>query len=197
MKPLKKILFIAVILIFLSGCGLEKIPPNEPKKEENKKIVSGAKDILNSIQNMPSSQNTKKYEDKTSGFRFQYPIQWEMDGDSEKSGNFILLNPELVNGVSYSDYMSFQVSSDSFEEIKKKIEDRDRMENGASLNAFIEVKNIQMEGISVITGTHSTAIGLDEIFYYFPLKTKKGGLYVEFRDRTPRVEALLKTVQIF
>lgn len=63
MKPLKKFLFIAVTLIFLSGCGTQIIPSSALPEKTNSNFNS---------QNVKEEKNSYTYSD----FSFNYPKEW-------------------------------------------------------------------------------------------------------------------------
>lgn len=134
--------------------------------------------------------NWLTYTNDEYGFSFRYPEEWILN---EQPNTISLQSPELV-GNTYADSFTVEVTENDFDNQKKQIEDSDLIDGNLSLSKFNDdVAESSINGLAAKVGTHSTAIGLDEKYYFISL-SNDGALYFEFLKPTEKVNTLIEDV---
>lgn len=131
-----------------------------------------------------------KYENEEYGFSFKYPKEWVLNESSTGVG----LNSLDLVGSTYLNSVTLLITKNDFDAQKKEIENSDIVEGGVSLSKFnSDIHEVQLEELTATVGTHSTAIGLDEKYYYISLPNEYA-VYFEFLKPTAQVNLLVDQV---
>lgn len=150
--------------------------------------ISNRNDNVNVVEIDTSDWQT--YTNEEYGFSFRYPGGWILN-DQQK--NISLYSPELV-GSTYANSFTIEVTENDFDSQKNQVEDSDLINGNLSLSKFNDdVEQSNINGLAVKAGTHSTAIGLDEKYYFIPLPNDVS-LYFEFLKPKEKVNTLVEDV---
>ena len=164
------VLFIFCIFFF-GGCGFDLRNENNnvaELTEENNTHIEKIKE------NETNEENTYTlFTDDVLDITFEYPRDWNI----EHSDQTISISNKQEWPESFS--LFIRNKQESFEEIRTFIESMDIVE-GKTLNGFFDIEHEIINGISVIKGKASSAIGHVEHFYFFELSDHN--LWVTFWD---------------
>lgn len=164
--------------------------------------VSKVQTVLSEIEDVESQINTNQnmliaetsdwqtYKNEEYGFSFEYPEGWIL----EESQNIISLHsPDLVSN-SYADSFTLEVTKNDFDSQKNEVENSDLIDDNISLSKFNnDIKELSINGLESKTGTHSTAIGVNEKYYFISLSNDTA-LYFEFLEPTEKVNTKVEDV---
>lgn len=130
------------------------------------------------------------YTNEEYGFSFRYPMDWNL---AETTSGISLTSPELVNNT-YRNSMTLSVTQNDFDSQKKEIENSDLIDEGISLSKFNDgIEEVKLKTLTALVGTHSTAIGLTEQYYYISLPNNNA-LYIEFLEPDEKINLLVDDV---
>lgn len=181
MKKEKIFLSLLLALVVFFGVACATVFVGKRKDNQNMGVNSNSTGPISSADISDLSQYTNnKY-----GFSFRYPNDWTL---TEQKNVIDVWDPQVIT-ITYKDSFRLIITNDSFEQYKNKIEQSDVLEDGTSLALF---NNDQIEkeidGHKTIIGTHITAIGINQQYYYIFLD-KYTALYFEFNEPDALINA--------
>ncbi len=151
-----------------------------------------------------------RYEEPTHLFSLTYPPLWKLENSKNTEYRsyfkifpnvFLSAAEERTLPMEYtSGNLEVGVVQETFDSLKKKIENMERLPTGQSLTVVSDVKNITLNGITGKKATHATSFGISVQFYYFPL-SEKSGIFIHTYERTDGkekiIEKIISSLQIY
>ncbi|MBI2415525.1 MAG: hypothetical protein HYV33_02565 [Candidatus Kerfeldbacteria bacterium] len=191
---------LAASLLLLVGAGCTQPTTNQNNTNTsnvNAVVVVNTNTVVANENTNTTNTNSEvdtsdwlTYTNEEYGFEFRYPREWIVN-DQQK--NVSLYSPKLV-GSTYANSLTIEITANDFVSQKKQVEDSDLINGNLSLSKFNnDIEELDINGLTAKVGTHSTAIGLDERYYFISLSNDVG-LYFEFLKPTEKVNASIEDV---
>lgn len=189
-KPLLSSIMLSATVIAIAGCTTNSANTNSVNENTNT-VVANSNENTNTEQvSEVDTSDWLTYTNEKYGFSFKYPSNWILN-DHQKSIN--LYSQELV-GSTYNNSLTIEVTENDFDSQKKQVENSDVIDGNVSLAKFNDdVEELNINSLRAKVGTHSTAIGLDEKYYFISLSDNLA-LYFEFLKPTDKVNTSIEDV---
>lgn len=192
---------LAISLLLVVGCSTQTATNMNAVTNTNTVNTNVTVSTNEDTNTVVSNQNTnveqgseintsdwQTYTNEEYGFSFKYPKDWTL---KESATSVALNSPDLV-GSTYANSLTIKVTENDFDSQKKQIENSDLIDGNLSLSRFNDdVEELNINDLDAKVGTHSTAIGLNEKYYFISLSNDKA-LYFEFLKPTEKLNILIE-----